>query len=29
MLKGAEKLLSNKGYKGTTIIEITEASDIS
>src|SRR3954451_10513370 len=29
MLKGAVKLLANKGYKGTTIIEITETSDIS
>jgi hypothetical protein len=27
MLKGAVKLLANKGYSGTTIIERTEASD--
>ena len=29
MLKGAVKLLANKGYSGTTIKEVTEASDIS
>jgi len=29
MLKGAVKLLANKGYEGATIIEIAEASDIS
>jgi TetR/AcrR family fatty acid metabolism transcriptional regulator len=29
ILKGAVKVLANKGYDGETIIEITEASDIS